>query len=222
MTRIPTSEFNDITTELMRRPLEQNNYRKKTGEGRSQAFGLVNRRCLPPDYSRNNWKRAYLYKLLLDFGAKYVDISYNAITVNQDYQAGKHRDNNNTGDSFLVAFGSYTGGDLVIHEGDLSGNHNIYCNPIKTDFSKVYHSVLPFKGHRYSLVYYTLVSDKMPDYIPPPSVKEEEGAYIFYRGTEAVKKGLNHPLLGRTRKEILETAKAKREAKGKIYAVSFD
>ena len=212
MNVIPTSEFSAIVAEMERRPIQQNNYRKKAGNGKSQVFGLVNRRCLPPDYSRNNWLRPYLYKLLLEFGAKYVDISYNAITLNQDYKAGKHRDKHNTGDSFLVAFGSYTGGDLFIHEGDLSGNHNIYCSPIITDFSKVLHSVDAFTGHRYSLVYYTLISPKMPTEIPLPSVKEEDGKYYFYRGSEKIVKGLPHPLRDRTREEILRTAKEKKDA----------
>ena len=216
MNAIPSTVFAPIITELQRRPLEQNNYRKKTGEGKSQAFGLVNRRCLPPDYSRNNWKRAYLYKLLLDFGEQYVDISYNAITVNQDYRAGKHYDRHNVGESYLVAFGSYTGGDLLIHEGDLSGNHNVYCRPVITDFSKVLHSVDFFTGNRYSLVYYQYDTDLV---FPKPSVREEEGEYIFYRGEEKITTGLKHPLSGRTRKEILATAKAKRDAAG--YKVSF-
>lgn len=219
---IPHSEFSDIIAELEHRPLQQNNYRNKAGNGRSQAFGLVNRRCLPPDYSRNNWLRPYLYKLLLDFGQKYVDISYNAITVNQDYRAGKHRDQHNEGNSFLVAFGSYTGGDLLIHEGDLSGNHNIWCKPIKTDFSKVLHSVEHFTGKRYSLVYYTLVSNRMPTDIPPPSVKKEGNKYYFYRGTEKITKGLPHPLRDRTREEILRTAKEKKDAITKTdFEVSF-
>jgi hypothetical protein len=214
---VPSPEdFDAIITELQRRPLEQNNYRKKTGGGKSQAFGLVNRRCLPPDYSRNNWKRPYLYKLLLDYADKYVDISYNAITVNQDYRAGKHYDRHNRGDSYLVAFGSYTGGDLLIHEGDLSGSHNIYCKPLTTDFSKVLHSVEHFTGNRYSLVYYWLDTELV---FPPPSVKKEGDAYYFFRGDQKITKGLEHPLSGRTRKEILATAKAKRDAAA--FKISF-
>ena len=222
MNEIPSSEFVSIIAELERRPLQQNNYRNKAGNGKSQAFGLVNRRCLAPDYSRNNWLRPYLYKLLLDFGEKFVDISYNAITLNQDYQAGKHRDKHNSGNSFLVAFGDYTGGDLLIHEGDLSGNHNIRHRPIKADFSKLLHSVSDFTGHRYSLVYYTLISNRMPSSIPPPSVKKEGNKYYFYRGEEKIIKGLPHPLRDRTREEILRTAKEKKDAtSASDFEVSF-
>lgn len=217
---IPHSAFADIIKELERRPIQTNNYRNRAGDGKSQAFGLVNRRCLPPDYSRNNWLRPYLYKLLLDFADKYVDISFNAITLNQDYRADKHYDKHNAGLSYLVAFGSYTGGDLLIHEGDLSGNHNIWCRPIKADFSKILHSVQFFTGHRYSLVFYTLISNRMPDNIPPGSVKEEDGKWYFYRGTEKITKGLPHPLRDRTREEILATAKEKKK-NASSFEVSF-
>lgn len=210
---IPHAAFSDIIKELKRRPLEFNAYRDVAGEGLSQAFGLVNRRCLPPDYSRQNWKRPYLYHLLLEFGKKYVDISYNAITLNQNYRADKHYDKHNNGSSYLVAFGSYTGGNLLIHEGDLSGSHNIWCKPIVTDFSKVLHSVEHFVGDRFSVVYYTLISNRMPENIPPPSVRIEDGKYYFYRGEEKITSGLPHPLKGRDRKEILETARKKKQNK---------
>jgi len=208
---IPHETFQPIIDELKRRPLEYNAYRDKAGKGLSQAFGLVNRRCLPPDYSRQNWKRAYLYHLLLDFGEKYVDISYNAITLNQNYRASPHYDKGNLGMSYLVAFGSYTGGDLLIHEGDLSGNHNIWCNPICTDFSKVLHSVDFFVGDRFSVVYYWLdIGDKQ---YPPPSVRFEDDKWVFYRGDEKITKGLPHPLRGRKREEILATALKKKQEK---------
>ena len=110
---IPKTEFQAIISELQRQPLQENKYRLQSGGGKSQAFGVVNRRCLAPDYSRQCWLRPYLYKLLVDFGNKHVkDISWNAITVNQNYKADKHYDKHNLGPSFLVAFGDYTGGEL--------------------------------------------------------------------------------------------------------------
>ena len=207
---IPHEAFQPIIDELKRRPLEYNGYRDKAGAGLSQAFGVVNRRCLPPDYSRQNWKRSYLYHLLIDFADKYVDISYNAITLNQNYRADKHYDKHNDGNSFLVAFGSYTGGDLLIHEGDLSGAHNIWCKPIKTDFSKILHSVDHFTGDRYSLVYYTFTHPQLQP-LPPASVRYEDGKWVFYRGDEPITKGLPHPLRGRSREEILSTAAKKKQ-----------
>lgn len=208
MTQIPSESFKEILEELRRQPIAMNKYRNKAGAGCSQTFGIVNRRSLPPDYSRQNWMRPRLYHLLLEFAKKYVPIPFNSVTVNQNYRASAHRDKNNKGDSFLVAFGSYSGGDLKILEGDLSGNHNIWCRPIITDFSKVLHEVDQFEGERYSLVFYTFESKRSVQ-LPSWEVKEEDGKWWFYRdGIKITKdKGLPHPLRGKKKKEGLMIVK---------------
>jgi hypothetical protein len=192
---IPPEAFTEIIKELERQPLQENSHRLNSGVGRSQAFGLTNRRCVPPDYCRNCWCRPLLYKHILDYAKEYVDISYNAITLNQNYQALPHKDKGNKGDSYLIAFGDYIGGDLVLHEGDLSGNHNIRYKSITTDFSKVLHSVNDFTGNRYSLVFYTLKYD-IPESVPPPSVRLVNNKWYFFRGEEKItrKDGIPHPL----------------------------
>lgn len=192
---IPEAAFAPILEELERMPLHVNRFRKLTGLGRSQTFGIVGKRCRAPDYSRLCWKRPYLYKLLLDFAADHVDIPFNAITLNQNYHAGPHRDKNNWGDSFVVAAGSYTGGELEILEGPQQGVYDIKYNPIVGDFASNLHQVRPFEGTRISLVYYTYPVDLD---IPEPSVRLEGGKYIFYKGEMKVssKDGLPHPLRG--------------------------
>jgi len=208
MLHIDHSEFADIIAELTARPLQVNEYRNKAGSGRSQTFGVVGRRCLPPDASRMNWLRPKLYHHLLEFAEKYVAIPFNSITVNQNYRADKHRDKNNKGVSLLVGFGSYKGGDLVIHEGDLSGNHSIWCNPIIADFSKVYHSVEPFEGDRYSLVFYQYETSRSVP-LPPFSVKKEGEKFFFYRGDEKILRttGLPHPLRKKNKPMIVKEEK---------------
>jgi hypothetical protein len=192
---IPAEAFAEIVAELERRPLYKNVERETAGEGKSQAFGIVNRRRVPPDYSRNCWIRPYLYKLLLDFAQKYVDIPYNGIMLNQNYQAAKHRDKGNVGISYLVAFGDYTDGKLIVYEGEHKGTHDIQYKPIKLDFSKNYHAVEPFQGDRYSLVFYTL-KKPVPPTVPEPSVEQIDGKWVFKRGTEVCTQLLDHPHIG--------------------------
>lgn len=204
---VPPEAFNDIIKELEAHPIEMNYYRSKSGRGRSQAFGLVNRRSLPPDYCRMCWRRPYLYKLLLDFAEKYVPIPFTSITLNQNYRADRHYDKGNKGNSFLIAFGDYEGGELEIHEPTYPGSlfakeggtitHDVKYKGIVDDFSKLLHSVKMFYGKRYSLVFYTLDTKRFGEYnLPKPSVKQENGKYIFYRGEEPIYKyvGLPHPL----------------------------
>ena len=195
---IPAEDFAAIEEELKKTPLMKNLYRS-SGIGRSQVFGVVNRRCLPADYSRWCWKRPYLYRLLLDFAEKHVRIPFTSITVNQSYPCLPHKDKNNIGESFLVAFGNYNRGELKIHDGDasLQGEHDICRKPIVADFSKITHSVLPFEGERFSLVFYVNKGHhREKPVLPEPKVIREDGKWVFYRGDEKInaKKGLPHPL----------------------------
>ena len=186
-------DFADILKELERQSISVNKYRTTSGDGRSQAFGVVGRRGLPPDYSRQCWLRPYLYKLLLDFGTKHITHPYTSITVNQNYKAAPHRDKGNVGESTVVAFGDYLGGELEIFEGEKKAVWDVKYKPVVTDFSKALHSVRDFTGNRYSLVYYTA---KKSEELPLPSVREVGGKLAFFRGEEQVK-GLPHPLKGR-------------------------
>ena len=200
MEEIPEAAFQDILNELKRRPLETNHYRDICGIGKSQAFGVVNKRCRPPDYSRQNWLRPYLYKLLLDFGARFCPIPFNAITVNQNYRAAPHYDKHNSGVSMVVAFGDYTGGELELLEGERKGVYNVRHRPIVDNFSTVLHAVREFQGERYSLVFYTFEHPAWKVELPPPSVREVGGKWVFFRGEEKCS-GLPHPLRGFKRPE---------------------
>jgi hypothetical protein len=202
---IPPSAFDEIIKELHERPITINKYRDKCGEGRSQCFGLVNRRSLDVDYSRQGWLRPKLLYHVQEFANKYVDISWTSVTINQNYKCLPHRDKGNYGESYLVACGEFTGGELQILEGDLSGSYNINCRPFKTDFSKVLHSVQDFTGTRISLVFYKLKSTKMPtEPLPEGKAVFENGKYVFKRGGKVItaKEGLSHPLRGR-KKEVM-------------------
>ena len=204
---IDAKEFVLIQQELERKPIPNNQYRLNSGIGRSQAFGLVNRRSMPPDYSRLCWQRPYLYKLLLDFADKYVKIPFTSITVNQNYQVTRHKDRGNIGKSFLVAFGDYKGGELVIEDGENAGTHNIKFNPIIADFCEAWHSVKSFTGNRYSIVFYTLDPKGRGsiDDIPPPDIVYEDERWVFYRGEDKITQGLAHPLRGRKKKKAAPT-----------------
>jgi len=197
MSQISAEAFLEIERELRLKPLELNRYRKNSGDGRSQAFGLVCRRGQPTDYSRQCWRRPYLYKLLLEFGDKYVIPtlgSYTSITVNQNYQCLPHKDKGKVGNSFLVAFGVYTGGELVIHDTEFQGQYTIKHIPMIHNFTEMTHSVKPFQGNRFSLVYYTIKTETP---LPAPSVVEVDGHWKFKRGTTIIWDGLPHPLKGR-------------------------
>lgn len=205
-TEIPSEAFEEILKELQRKPLELNRYRTKAGDGRSQAFGIVGKRSMAPDYSRQCWKRPKLYKLLLDFAKEYVKIPFTSITVNDNFKAAAHRDKNNVGVSLLVAFGDFQGGEIQLLEGDMKGDYDIRHKALVHDFSKTLHCVKEYIGSRYSLVFYQYESKRWPYDMKESSVRVVDGKYMFYIGEE-VCNGLPHPLRGRIRGEkILENS----------------
>ena len=205
---IPASAFEELIIELGRRPISVNNYRIKSGSGRSQCFGLVNKRCLPPDLSRQCFQRPYLYHLLCEYAEKYVPIEWDGVTVNQSYHSNPHTDKGNIGLSYIVAFGDFWRGQLQIHDHpDMSGCLlDIKHKPLLFNGSLLTHSVKSFQGPRFSLVYYRLKRNNpetqhvnRKDYFTAidPDCNQWR---IFRKDLEGVPRvilGLPHPLKGR-------------------------
>ena len=120
---------------------------------------------------------------------------FTTIQLNKNILSPPHVDKNNVGPSYIIAFGDYDGGKLVI-EGK---EHNIKNRFLKFDGTKG-HWVTPFKGTRYSLVFFTHT-------FKPPSA--------LLRGVEVKHKGLynNGELI---KKYITKTSKSKsRKTKNK-------
>jgi hypothetical protein len=198
---IPSEAFTEIISYLEKHPLEINKYRIKTGEGRSQCFGIVNKRSEIPDLSRLCWHHPYLYKLLLDFAKKYVKIPFTGIQVNQNYFSKPHRDVGNNGDSLIVGFGDYKMGELVVY----GVPHDIRHKPLIFDGSKEIHWTTQWTGTRYSMVFHTLeprfpLIRNLEDYEPVCVNGLWKIKYTDLDGVEKYldkKQGLPHALLGR-------------------------
>ena len=81
---------------------------------------------------------------------------FTSIQYNKNHRAARHRDAKNTGISYIIGLGDYTGGELTIFDEneknpvkhDIKGKFNTF------DGSKYPHETCPFKGERYTLVFY--------------------------------------------------------------------
>ena len=89
-------------------------------------------------------------KLLKSHDPKY---GFQAVTINKNHASARHTDKYNGGHSYIIGLGNYTGGELVFEEGDYKGVHNIKNRWLKFK-GDTPHYVKPFKGTRYTLVYY--------------------------------------------------------------------
>jgi len=179
--RVSSVVFQPIINEIQRRCLPVNNERKTSGRGRSIAFGVVKKRTKENDYSRHCRDRPFLYSLILQFAKAHVPSSlvWNSIQCNQNYECKPHKDSGNKNDSLVIAFGNYTGGELVIEGLECDIRHT----PIIDDFTTKTHYVLPFQGDRYSLVFYYTPVETL---LPQPSVRLIDQSWVFHRGEEAI------------------------------------
>lgn len=203
---LPDRALEDIEAHLKKRPITLNHYRQKVGDGRSQCWGLVRKRSVAPDLSRQSWTDAKLHYLLMKFAEKHVPISFTSIQVNDSFVCAPHRDINNKGLSYIVGFGEYTGGLLKLHLEPTPQEIDIRT-PHLFNGSEILHSTTPFTGQRYSLVYHTL---EAPAHFPLvkslsqyEAVQHEGKWKIKYTASDGTvsyldrKNGLPHPLRGR-------------------------
>ena len=149
---VSSAYFSQIQQELVRQPLPVNKYRKQSGDGRSQCFGIVRQRNGTYTGSRMNFQRPYLYYLLLKLAQDILpqDFSYQSIQLNQNYKTAPHYDKGNKGESGIVAFGDYTEGELVIEDQEIDIKNKL----VFFDGSKYKHWTKDFRGFRYSIVFF--------------------------------------------------------------------
>ena len=216
---LDTSAFKPLIDHLSKNNIPINKYRKAVGIGRSQCFGMVRKRSMAPDLSRCSWMDAKLHYLLMKFALSYLPpgFTFTSIQVNESYTCSVHTDKHNQGESYIVAFGPYTGGELVLKEG-VDKEYNIKHRPLLFNGSTIEHYTKEFMGRRWSLVYHTLVSPvkfpmirQLQDY--EAVSKDGQWVIAWYRQGEPTvylskKNGLEHPLKGRKKKlpEVIEPA----------------
>merc|ERR1712117_416354 len=97
------------------------------------------------------------------------DFKFTSLNLNKNYAAKLHRDGNNFGPSMIAAFGDFTGGELNYYPDDdgkgepdklLKDKHKTESFDLGKGLAlfngNSAHSVNPFKGNRFSIVFSTL------------------------------------------------------------------
>lgn len=210
---LDASAFQPLVDHLSKKNIAMNKYRKNSGVGRSVTFGMVRKRSMAPDLARNSWMDARLHYLLMKFALVYLppDFTFTSIQVNESYKCEAHFDKHNRGNSYIVGFGSYTDGELVLKEVGGDKAYNIRHRPVLFDGSVIEHYTKEFTGRRWSIVYHTLV--------PPPKfpmvrrlqdyeavVRDGVWVIAWHKDGEPTvylskKNGLDHPLKGRKKEK---------------------
>ena len=141
-------------------------YKSKKGDknvARTLNIGFGRRRRLSYGILMPTNKKKYndLFIKLVELGKKITpkNMSFNAITINQNIKCKKHKDPNNVGESVFFTIGDFTGGGIYV-ENKLYKN----CNEYITIFNgaEKEHYTEEFIGNRYSFIFYNAYLDKCP------------------------------------------------------------
>lgn len=87
----------------------------------------------------------------------YPDFTYTTVQVNHNGIMDYHTDTNNMGDTVIISFGDYSGGNLIIKNDNIETEYNMNCRAIRFNATTIPHKVNDdLVGDKYSLIYFTI------------------------------------------------------------------
>ena len=122
------------------------------GKGENAGYRkMLSMKTREPKYNKLFRETKKLMRLK-DPSFKFTSIQYN-----KNHRAARHRDAKNTGISYIVGLGDYTGGELTIFDENEKNpvKHDLRNKFYTFDGSKYPHETCKFKGERYTLVFYS-------------------------------------------------------------------
>lgn len=143
-------------------------YAKKTGTFHAKKTGTTGqRRARQTVFGRVKWRgqerpsRASLkYPDFLPLCRRFMhshrpEFRFTSVFLNINTVSKMHLDSGNGGDSVIVGLGPYTGGETLVQlkSGEVR-KLDISAGSAKFEGSKLLHGSTPFRGTRYSLVFY--------------------------------------------------------------------
>ena len=108
--------------------------------------------------SKSSIKYPHIMPLFKEFiKSHYPSFNFKSVYVNKNTESKTHLDSKNTGKSLLVGFGNYTGGRTVIYNEyyEMPKKFHIKTYSLIFNGSELPHESEPFKGTRYSLVFFS-------------------------------------------------------------------
>ena len=210
--------FKELKEHLLDAESRINRYRKSIEDGRIHNYGIVRKPNMAPDLSKDSWLDPRLHYLLMKFARLHVPFEFTTIQVNDNYLTLPHKDIHNVGQCYIVAFGEFTNGELVLNLPAGRSVFNIKNRPMQFDSSAIEYNSTDFKGRRWSLMYFTLKAPKnfpiirsLSDY----DAVSRDGHYViaFYK--------LGEPVEYLSKKNGLPVLRKHKKPKEQIEVKSF-
>tara|TARA_R110000751_G_scaffold210731_1_gene314433 strand:+ start:206 stop:703 length:498 start_codon:yes stop_codon:yes gene_type:complete len=121
------------------------------------ASGVGHAKALSRHHKKKKYDEIYIEAKKL-MKKKDPNFKFTSIQFNKNNKAKKHKDGKNVGVSYIIGLGDYTGGGLIVYDADgkKSKTHDIKNKFFKFNGSIHPHETAPFKGERYTLVFYSI------------------------------------------------------------------
>ena len=130
------------TGAIVQKEARQTIYGKRKYQGKVQA-------------SSSTIKYPHILPLFKKFMKSHChEFVFTTVYVNKNVKCKKHLDSKNVGESLLVGWGNYTGGETMIYEEENKHTIDIKQSSVLFNGAEYEHRTLPFKGDRYSFVFY--------------------------------------------------------------------
>jgi len=141
-------------TTLKKKSYKNNNNRQGFDDHRGGLYGKVKPRYRTgTKLSKDSRDHPEVFNEIFRIGQLICPIPFTTVQLNKDLVCAPHKDNQNIGESCLVSFGTYTGGNIVIEGEELDAR----LNPIVFNGSKPLHWNTPILSRRkYSLVFFNI------------------------------------------------------------------
>ena len=123
-------------------------------DARQTCFGKVyfQGKIQTSSYSKKYPHMMRLFKKFIN--SHYSSFKFTSVYVNKNTVCKQHLDSKNVGESLLVGFGKYTGGQTILYIDDKPKSFHIKTNSLIFNGSEIPHKSEHFKGTRYSLVFF--------------------------------------------------------------------
>jgi hypothetical protein len=98
-----------------------------------------------------------LFNLIIEYGNLICPkgFKYQAITINKNMKAKKHKDGSNNGMSVINGLGDFTGGGLFVYKEKSPDLYDLQNHILVFNGAKLAHRTDVYKGTRYTLIFYT-------------------------------------------------------------------
>lgn len=121
---------------------------------RQACFGIVKYKG---KYTLSKYSKKY--PEMMDLFNEFIDshlpeFGFNSVYVNKNVVCKWHTDSKNVGESLLIGLGKYTGGQSALKIKNKELKFHIKNQSLSFNGSEISHRSLPFKGTRYSLVFF--------------------------------------------------------------------